>query len=385
MKNIGIMKDNFLSCERLSKVLSQRDFNVVELPLYNSVSIDTLILSAAKEIEMGGRQSVVEFARGNKASNILIIEERSKNFKTTTEFGGKLNKVCLPESEEIIDWGIEVSAQIVSDKNSVMVKDKKSRELLNLAKRVVDTNVTVFINGPTGTGKEVISNYIHNHSRRSENAFVAVNCAAIPENMLEAILFGHEKGAFTGASNANKGIFRAADGGTLLLDEISEMPISLQSKLLRVLQEKKVTPIGGAKDVEVDVRVIATTNRDMNLEVKKGTFREDLYYRLNVFPLRTLPLGERAEDILPISVALLRKHNLEGESLPLLTKEAIDTLCDHSWPGNVRELENVLQRAIVICNERIITKNDIMLDITNQSAEKNLADRIQNNSLAASA
>ena len=385
MKNIGIMKDNFLSCERLSKVLSQRDFNVVELPLYNSVSIDTLILSAAKEIEMGGRQSVVEFARGNKASNILIIEERSKNFKTTTEFGGKLNKVCLPESEEIIDWGIEVSAQIVSDKNSVMVKDKKSRELLNLAKRVADTNVTVFINGPTGTGKEVISNYIHNHSRRSENAFVAVNCAAIPENMLEAILFGHEKGAFTGASNANKGIFRAADGGTLLLDEISEMPISLQSKLLRVLQEKKVTPIGGAKDVEVDVRVIATTNRDMNLEVKKGTFREDLYYRLNVFPLRTLPLGERAEDILPISVALLRKHNLEGESLPLLTKEAIDTLCDHSWPGNVRELENVLQRAIVICNERIITKNDIMLDITNQSAEKNLADRIQNNSLAASA
>ncbi|OUV09924.1 MAG: hypothetical protein CBC47_04255 [Alphaproteobacteria bacterium TMED87] len=385
MKNIGIMKDNFLSCERLSKVLSQRDFNVVELPLYNSVSIDTLILSAAKEIEMGGRQSVVEFARGNKASNILIIEERSKNFKTITEFGGKLNKVCLPESEETIDWGIEVSAQIVSDKNSVMVKDKKSRELLNLAKRVADTNVTVFINGPTGTGKEVISNYIHNHSRRSENAFVAVNCAAIPENMLEAILFGHEKGAFTGASNANKGIFRAADGGTLLLDEISEMPISLQSKLLRVLQEKKVTPIGGAKDVEVDVRVIATTNRDMNLEVKKGTFREDLYYRLNVFPLRTLPLGERAEDILPISVALLRKHNLEGESLPLLTKEAIDTLCDHSWPGNVRELENVLQRAIVICNERIITKNDIMLDITNQSAEKNLADRIQNNSLAASA
>ena len=385
MKNIGIMKDNFLSCERLSKVLTQRDFNVVELPLYNSVSIDTLVLSAAKEIEMGGRQSVVEFARGNKASNILIIEERSKNFKTTTEFGGKLNKVCLPENEEVIDWGIEVSAQLVADKNSVMVNDRKSRELLNLAKRVAYTNVTVFINGPTGTGKEVISNYIHNNSRRSENAFVAVNCAAIPENMLEAILFGHEKGSFTGASNANKGIFRAADGGTLLLDEISEMPISLQSKLLRVLQEKKVTPIGGAKDVDVDVRVIATTNRDMNLEVKKGTFREDLYYRLNVFPLRTLPLGERVEDILPISVALLRRHNIEGESLPLLKKEAIDTLCDHSWPGNVRELENVLQRAMVICSDRIITKNDIMLDISNQSAEKNLADRIQNNSFAASA
>ena len=342
-------------------------------------------LSAAKEIEMGGRQAVIEFARGNKATNILVIEERSKVFKTENEFGGKLIKIFLPDDEEVLDWGIEVSSQLVSNKNSVMVRDSKSRELLNLAKKVADTNVTVFINGPTGTGKEVISNYIHNNSRRSENAFVAVNCAAIPENMLEAILFGHEKGAFTGASNANKGIFRAADGGTLLLDEISEMPISLQSKLLRVLQEKKVTPIGGAKDVEVDVRVIATTNRDMNLEVKKGTFREDLYYRLNVFPLRTLPLGDRVEDILPISVALLRRHTLEGESLPLLKKEALDTLCNHSWPGNVRELENVLQRAMVICSDSIISKNDIMLDISNQSAEKTLADRIQNNSLAASA
>merc|ERR1711904_641232 len=192
--------------------------------------------------------------------------------------------------------------------------DTKTYELLSLARRVASTDVTVFINGPTGSGKEVLANYLHENSHRKEEPFVAVNCAAIPENMLEAILFGHEKGSFTGASQANKGIFRAADGGTLLLDEISEMPLSLQSKLLRVLQERKVTPIGGSKDVEVDVRVVATTNRDMITEIKKGTFREDLYYRLNVFPLRTLALKERPDDILPISAALLKKHAKKKKS-----------------------------------------------------------------------
>ena len=154
---------------------------------------------------------------------------------------------------------------------------------MSLARRVAITDVTVFINGPTGSGKEVLANYLHENSNRKDEPFVAVNCAAIPENMLEAILFGHEKGAFTGASNANKGIFRAADKGTLLLDEISEMPLSLQAKLLRVLQERKVTPVGGQRDIDVDVRVLATSNRDMAYEVNQSRFREDLYYRLNVF------------------------------------------------------------------------------------------------------
>jgi two-component system response regulator FlrC len=274
---------------------------------------------------------------------------------------------------------------MLAPKEVVMANDIRSRELLALAKKVASTNVTVFINGPTGTGKEVVSNYIHNHSSRSEFPFVAVNCAAIPENMLEAILFGHEKGSFTGASQANKGIFRAADGGTLLLDEISEMPLSLQSKLLRVLQERKVTPIGGSKDVEVDVRVVATTNRDMITEIKKGTFREDLYYRLNVFPLRTLALKDRANDILPISAALIQKHINKDQSLPLLTAKAIEVLKNHTWPGNVRELENVLQRAMVICNENKITENDIMIDNSLDSTEKNLAERIQSGNMVATA
>jgi len=385
MKNVGIIKENFDLAHKLTKLLNTKQMNIVELPLYNSVQINSLVLSAAKEIEMGGQQAVIEFSRNTKADQIMIIEEKAKTYKTEVNFGGKLIKISIPEKEDTHDWILEIAAQMLATKELVMANDIRSRELLALAKKVATTNVTVFINGPTGTGKEVISNFIHNNSSRSEFPFVAVNCAAIPENMLEAILFGHEKGSFTGASQANKGIFRAADGGTLLLDEISEMPLSLQSKLLRVLQERKVTPIGGSKDVQVDVRVVATTNRDMLSEIKKGTFREDLYYRLNVFPLRTLALKERPDDILPISAALLKKHTSEDKSLPLLTAKALDVLKNHSWPGNVRELENVLQRAMVICNEDIITENDIMIDNSAISTEKNLADRIQSGNMVATA
>ena len=194
--------------------------------------------------------------------------------------------------------------------------------------------------------------------------------------MLEAMLFGHEKGAFTGASSANKGIFRAADTGTLLLDEISEMPLSLQAKLLRVLQEKKVTPIGGQRDIDVDVRVIATTNRNMIDEVKEKKFREDLYYRLNVFPIETLHLSERTDDIIPISIALLKRHTEIGK-LPFITDKAKKILTNYNWPGNVRELENVLQRAIVLSDDKIIDESHIMVDVScNNNLYKNFDEKI---------
>ena len=180
--------------------------------------------------------------------------------------------------------------------------------------------------------------------------------------MLEAILFGHEKGAFTGASTANKGIFRAADGGTLMLDEISEMPIGLQSKLLRVLQEKSVTPIGSQTDIPVDVRVIATTNRDMASEIQNGRFREDLYYRLNVFPLMTSCLADRPGDILPIRTVLLKRHSADLSGIPLLDDSAVAMLSSYDWPGNVRELENVLQRALVLMTGQTITATEIVMD-----------------------
>jgi two-component system response regulator FlrC len=181
--------------------------------------------------------------------------------------------------------------------------------------------------------------------------------------MLEAVLFGHEKGAFTGASMANKGIFRAANLGTLLLDEISEMPIGLQSKILRVLQERKVTPLGAQTEIDIDVRVLATTNRDMRLEIQKNNFREDLFYRLNVFPMATQSLSDRPLDILPIAVALLRKHAPSLDMIPWLSECARDVLLEHSWPGNVRELENVIQRALVLQSGGVIEAEDIIIDV----------------------
>ncbi|GIR95925.1 MAG: hypothetical protein CM15mP98_08950 [Paracoccaceae bacterium] len=253
-------------------------------------------------------------------------------------------------------------ATLATRNNQFIAGDGRTKKLVNLARKVAKTDVTVFINGPTGTGKEVLSKFIHNNSARRDNPFVGINCAAIPENMLEAILFGHEKGAFTGASSPNKGIFRAADGGTLLLDEISEMPLTLQAKLLRVLQEKIVTPIGSQKDLSVDVRVIATTNRDMVTEIRDGNFREDLFYRLNVFPLATSNLTERKDDIVPLITALLYRHCQSIDELPWLDNLAIKTLLDHTWPGNVRELENIVQRALVLCSEKQICSSDIVID-----------------------
>ena len=236
---------------------------------------------------------------------------------------------------------------------------------------MAQADITVFINGPTGTGKEVLSQFIHLKSSRASGPFVPINCAAIPENMLEAILFGHEKGSFTGASTANKGIFRAADSGTLLLDEISEMPMSLQAKLLRVLQEKSVTPLGSQQNIPVDVRVIATTNRDMNTEIEKGNFREDLYYRLNVFPLATKDLYTRKDDIIPITTALLIKHAADVTKIPYLSTNAITKLLNHSWPGNVRELENVIQRALVLQSGNTINDEDIIVDVDPENIRLN--------------
>ncbi|MGB1871382.1 MAG: sigma-54 interaction domain-containing protein, partial [Candidatus Puniceispirillaceae bacterium] len=259
-------------------------------------------------------------------------------------------------------YGLQVVATLLSDERTVACGDQVSRDLLGLARRVAKTDVTVFINGPTGTGKEVLAKFIHNHSERADAPFVAVNCAAIPDNMLEAILFGHEKGAFTGASTANRGIFRAADGGTLLLDEISEMPMALQAKLLRALQEKAVTPIGSQTDIPVDVRVVATTNRNMAEEIRTGNFREDLYYRLNVFPLNTLALAARIDDIVPVATFLLQRHVKTTGDMPWLNQGAVSALRGYSWPGNVRELENVLQRALVLAEDGVISAGDILID-----------------------
>lgn len=228
--------------------------------------------------------------------------------------------------------------------------DPESLSVLSLAERLAASDIPVLINGPTGTGKEVLSRFIHNTSNRRNGPFVAVNCAAMPEAMLEALLFGHKKGAFTGATEANEGFFRAADGGTLLLDEIAEMPIGLQAKLLRALQEGEVVPIGATQPIPVDVRIIACANRDLPQEVAEGRFRADLYYRLNVFPLALRPLRERADDIAPLAFAMLLRHAPQGQVTPWISDAALAMLKMHGWAGNVRELENVMRRAILLAH-----------------------------------
>ena len=237
----------------------------------------------------------------------------------------------------------------------VIAQDAVSRELMALAERVAASHSTVLISGESGCGKEVMARFIHNHSPRNKQVFVAINCAAIPDNLLESTLFGYEKGAFTGAQTAQSGKFEQANGGTLLLDEISEMPLQLQAKLLRVLQEREVERIGGKKPIPLDVRVLATSNRDMQAEVAAGRFREDLYYRLNVFPLRIAPLRERVQDILPLAQHLLGElAQITGRHGLSLSKQAEERLTVYTWPGNIRELENVIQRAMIIAPGNVI-------------------------------
>ncbi len=230
----------------------------------------------------------------------------------------------------------------------LIAEDEKTIRVVSLAERVAASDATVLINGESGTGKEVIARHIHNCSARAEGPFVAINCAAIPENMLEAVLFGYEKGAFTGAYQACAGKFEQAQDGTLLLDEISEMALGLQAKLLRVLQEKEVERLGGKRVIPLNVRVLATTNRNMKDEISAGRFREDLYYRLNVFPLALPSLRSRSGDIVPLAELFIAKY--AGKPEPRLSDDARYALTRHAWPGNVRELENVIQRALILCD-----------------------------------
>ncbi len=247
------------------------------------------------------------------------------------------------------------------DSNPVVAQDPATQRLLNLAERVARSDVTVMLGGKSGTGKEVFARFIHSRSRRMAGPFIALNCAAIPDNMLEAMLFGYEKGAFTGAYNAAPGKFEQAQGGTLLLDEISEMSLELQAKLLRVLQEREVERLGGRRLIQLDVRVLATSNRILREEVSAGRFREDLFYRLNVFPITLPRLKDRPGDILPLASYLLKRYG--GEGHPQMNGAARRALLDHSWPGNVRELENLMQRALILADEDCIGEEHLMFEM----------------------
>ncbi len=259
-------------------------------------------------------------------------------------------KQCIQQTESVDD-------QVIAD-------DIRTRELVALAGRVAKSHATVCIGGESGTGKEVFARYIHRQSNCSDGPFVAINCAAIPDNMLEAMLFGYEKGAYTGAYNSAPGKFEQAQEGTLLLDEVSEMSLPLQAKLLRVLQEKEVERLGGRKVIPLNVRILATTNRNLREEVAAGRFREDLFYRLNVFPLHLPPLRERQRDILPLARFLLHRICCSQQIVePVFSAVAELKLLEHSWPGNVRELDNVMQRALILCDGSEISLDSLCFEM----------------------
>ncbi|MGF1726717.1 sigma-54-dependent transcriptional regulator [Photobacterium nomapromontoriensis] len=278
---------------------------------------------------------------------------------------GAVDYMAKPFAPEVLLNMISRYAPAKVESGQAIVADEKSLKLLALAEKVAKTDASVMVLGPSGSGKEVMSRYIHSHSTRRDGPFVAINCAAIPDNMLEATLFGYEKGAFTGAVQACPGKFEQAQGGTILLDEISEMDLNLQAKLLRVLQEHEVERLGSRKSIKLDLRVLATSNRDLKQYVAAGHFREDLYYRLNVFPLVWPALAERPGDISPLSHYLLERHCMkQGLPVPKVGTDAQLKLKQYAWPGNVRELDNVIQRALILCNGQQITACDILLEGT---------------------
>jgi len=271
------------------------------------------------------------------------------------------------EALATIPTGAPINGELretVEDRGAELIfADPKTKELVELAERVAKTEASVMISGDSGTGKELLARYIHGKSRRSNGPFVAVNCAAIPYGMLESTLFGHEKGAFTGAYQTHIGKFEQAQTGTLLLDEVTEIDPAVQAKLLRVLQEKEIERLGSRKTIALDVRILATTNRELTREVADKRFRKDLYYRLNVFPLTLPPLARRPADILPLANSRIRHFAPPGSRPPTLTFDARRKLLQHTWPGNVRELDNVIQRAIILVDSGEIHARDICIEM----------------------
>lgn len=299
--------------------------------------------------------------RARHISVIPIVEYIEQDRAAALLESGCVDYLLAPFSIVQIQALLQRLAAAVAAEESFVSCSQAGRRLLAMAQRVAATRAPILITGETGTGKEMMARYIHRFAASDNAPFIAVNCAAIPEQMLESLLFGHERGAFTGAVSAQPGKFELANGGTLLLDEIGELPLGLQAKLLRVLQEQRVERLGATRETRLDVRVIAATNRDLSVEVAEGRFRADLMFRLDVLPLHITPLRERPEDVLALARRFIRQYAPNEHDECLLTPAACQALLRHPWPGNVRELENTLQRALVLRKGLFIQPHDLGL------------------------
>ncbi|GDY27922.1 sigma-54-dependent Fis family transcriptional regulator [Agarivorans sp. Toyoura001] len=338
----------------------QADSAEAALLSLNDLQVD-LVVSDVQMSGMDGLSLLKNIKQKWPQTPVLLMTAYAKIDDAVSAMrDGAIDYLSKPFSPEVLLNQVgRYAPSIKVEKREPIYGDPSTEALLKLSQKVAASEASVLISGPSGAGKEVLSRYIHDCSPRSEQAFIAINCAAIPENMLEATLFGYEKGAFTGAIKACPGKFEQAQGGTILLDEISEMDLGLQAKLLRVLQEKEVERLGSRKMIQLDVRVIATSNRDMREIVRQGLFREDLYYRLNVFPLAWQPLNQRKGDILPLANHLLSRHSPKTHELSL---SAQHKLMNHTWPGNVRELDNVMQRALILANVSTIDSDCLVIE-----------------------
>ncbi|WP_428624300.1 sigma-54-dependent transcriptional regulator [Sedimenticola sp.] len=354
-----IVEDDATLREALSDTLELSGYRVVSavdgksaLKVLDSHQIG-LVISDVQMKPMDGHELLARVKARFPTLPVLMMTAFGNIEKAVSAMrNGATDYLAKPFEPSLLIEKVKLCIQQVQPVDEqVIAEDIRTRELLSLAGRVAQSQATVSIGGESGTGKEVFARYIHRQSQCSDGPFVAINCAAIPDNMLEAMLFGYEKGAYTGAYNSAPGKFEQAQGGTLLLDEVSEMSLPLQAKLLRVLQEREVERLGGRKVIPLNVRILATTNRNLREEVAAGRFREDLFYRLNVFPLHLSPLRDRPRDILPLARFLLRRICLAQRIIePVLSPEAEQRLLEHKWPGNVRELDNVVQRALILCD-----------------------------------
>jgi len=381
---ININEENIDFAHEVQKLLQARGVDCCTLGISNDFvgkGENIFVSCTEKDFIFSQDKKLVPFLKANNFQKAVLFSWESEDFKVESYLNGAISIFRIPVaySEQTLArqfYFQYVLESVVQKLPNLPCSDDNSVKLNSLIKKIAPTDATVLVNGPTGTGKEVVSNLIHHFSNRRDKAFVAVNCAAIPDQMLESMLFGHEKGAFTGAVQPNKGLLRAADTGTVLLDEISEMPIGLQAKLLRVIQEKKVMPIGSSEEIEVNVRIIATTNRNMLEEVKLGRFREDLYYRLNVFPLNTLNLSKRSSDIPTIVANMMYKLDSGNEVKIKFSESAFERLKKYHWPGNVRELHNVIQRATILCSNGEILASDLIFDSSEDDPGVNTADAL---------
>jgi len=375
--DVLIVEDDDALCEALCDTLELESYQVIsasngtEALLKLAKNKVKLVVSDVQMPVMGGIELLNQMQLKYAEIPVLLMTAYGSVPKAVDAIhAGAADYLVKPfDASELALKVAYLLANTAVDNTTQVLADDAMQKLYGLAKKVAQSDVSVLIQGPSGSGKEVLAQFIHQNSAFKEGPFIAINCAAIPETMLESILFGHEKGAFTGATQAAPGKFEMAQGGTILLDEISEMDINLQAKLLRVIQEKEVERLGGQRKIKLKVRILATTNRHLKDYVQEGAFREDLYYRLNVFPLLIPSLKDRRDDILPLANELLKKYVSTGNNLPVFTQSAEQCLVNYDWPGNVRELENIVQRALILQEGNVITEKQLIFEDVKSTAE----------------